>query len=99
MPLSRASTRGRYSRIEGVTVSDLDAYMSPDVPIITETNLLAMDFSNVRFVHCRRETNLVADCLAKHCFSLGLSEFWDSSNPLDFILPHIVNGMAYTPFV
>ena len=56
-------------------VSDLDAYTGPDVPIITESSLLAMDFSNVSFVHCGREINLVANCLAKHCFSLSLSEF------------------------
>ena len=74
-------------------VSDLDAYMGPDVPIITETRLLAINFSNVSFVHCGSETTLVVDCLAKHYFSLDLSPFWDS-NPPDSILPYIVNDMA-----
>ena len=73
--------------------SDPDASMGGDAAIITEATILAMEFSNISFVRCCREANLVADCLAKHCFSTRTSEFWDSSPP-DFILPNIVNDLA-----
>ena len=63
-----------------------EAYMGPDTRIITEATILALEFSDITFVHCHREANLVADGLAKHCFSLNASEYWEG-DAHDVILP------------
>ena len=73
--------------------SNPEAYMGGDAAVIIEATILAMEFSSVSFVHCRREANLVADSLAKHCFSTRVSEVWDSFSP-DFILSKIINDLA-----
>ena len=77
--------------LEGIC--DPNAYMGTDVPIIAEGSLMAMEFASIDFVHCSREANMVADCLAKHCFRINKSESWESNVP-DFILHHYVNDLA-----
>ena len=42
---------------------------------------------------CSREANMLADGLAKHCFSNSTSEFWKTFVP-DFILHNYVNDLA-----
>ena len=74
-------------------ISDPNVYMGTDVSIITECSFMAMEFASIDFVHCSREANMVADCLAKHCFRINKSESWESNVP-DFILHHYVNDLA-----
>ncbi|KAE8766941.1 bidirectional sugar transporter sweet14 [Hordeum vulgare] len=70
-----------------------EVYMGPDVTTITEATILSLEFSEISFVHCNRDANLVADSLAKYYASTHLSQFWEGVSP-DFILPRIVNDMA-----
>ena len=52
-------------------ISDPNAYMGVDVPIIAECSLMSMDYASISFDYCSREANLIADGLAKHCFSIS----------------------------
>ncbi|KAI4975090.1 hypothetical protein ZWY2020_048697 [Hordeum vulgare] len=70
-----------------------EVYIGPDVTTITEATILPLEFSEICFVHCNRDANLVADSLAKYCSSTHLSQSWEGDS-LDFILPHIVNDMT-----
>ena len=74
-------------------ISDPNAYMGVDVPIIAECSLMSMDYTSISFDYCTREANLIADGLAKHCFSISKSEEWETLVP-DFILHHYVNDLA-----
>lgn len=47
-----------------------EAYLGPDIPIITEATLVDLEFPAITFVHCYRKANLVVDRLAKHCLSI-----------------------------
>ena len=54
MPLSRASTRGRYSRIEGVTTN---SYIKESAPR-THGNYRQASFHHVHMIHVRYFDNL-----------------------------------------
>ena len=73
-------------------ISDPNAYMRTDVPIVVECSLMAMEFKSISFTHCSREANMVADGLAKHSFSHSKTETWDVVP--DFILHSYVNDLA-----
>ena len=66
---------------------------SRGVPVVAECSLLAMEFARISYEFCSREANMLADGLAKHCFSNSTSEFWETFVP-DFILHNYVNDLA-----
>ena len=74
-------------------ISDPDAYMGVDAPVVAECSLLAMEFARISYEFCSREANMLADGLAKHCLSNGTSEVWETFVP-DFILYNYVNDLA-----
>lgn len=65
----------------------------PDVAVITECNHMRLEFASMSCDHCFRESNEVADALAKHSFSSRCSEVWEESIP-DFISPFIVKDLS-----
>ena len=65
MSLSRASTRGSYSRIEGVTNGDFDA-KDPKMAAYRNAVLkMSARFEGLEFHHIAWENNQAADVLAR----------------------------------
>ena len=56
------------------SIPDPNAYMGVDVPVVAECSLLAMNFASISYEFCSSVTNMLADGLAKHCFSNSTSE-------------------------
>ena len=60
-----------------------------------ECKELGLDFSQYEVTKCFRETNTVADCIAKLSLSSRSSEVWENAIP-DFISHLVVNGLYFS---
>ena len=71
--------------------------LSPYSAILAECFQLAQSIGPTSLHHCNRETNLVAQNLARHAVSTNSSVFW-IDNPPSFIVSDVINNVTLFKF-
>jgi hypothetical protein len=61
--------------------------------ILEDYRMLSLGMRKITFQHCHRETNKVADELARHSYLNHVDCFWDDEPPI-FLFPKLINDVG-----